>query len=70
MPSINTIIILLRKQEMEKKVHKLIEESAEAMVTKDSQRALEKAKEAGKAERGFQKILHSLLLFVLNFNFN
>jgi hypothetical protein len=44
---------------MEKKVHKLIEESAEAMVTKDAQRALEKAKEAGKAERGLFLILLS-----------
>ncbi|KAJ1429454.1 intraflagellar transport particle protein, partial [Ochromonadaceae sp. CCMP2298] len=44
-----------KAKEMEKKVHRLIEASAEAVVGKDMLRALEKAKEAGKAERALCK---------------
>lgn len=44
-----------KAKEMEKNVHKLIEESADAVVAKDMQRALDKAKEAGKAERSLCK---------------
>jgi intraflagellar transport protein 88 len=44
-----------KAKDMEKKVHRLIEASAEALVTKDALRALEKAKEAGKAERALCK---------------
>jgi intraflagellar transport protein 88 len=42
-------------KEMEKKVHKLLEESANAVVAKDMLKALEKAKDAGKAERALCK---------------
>lgn len=44
-----------KAKELEKGVHKLIEESAEAVAAKDMQRALDKAKEAGKAERSLCK---------------
>lgn len=44
-----------KAKEMEKKVHRLIEATAEAIVAKDMLRALEKAKEAGKAERAVCK---------------
>ena len=44
-----------KAKEMEKGVHKLIEESAEAVYAKDMQRALDKAKDAGKAERALCK---------------
>jgi intraflagellar transport protein 88 len=44
-----------KAKEMEKKVHRLIEASADAVVAKDMLRALEKAKEAGKAERALCK---------------
>jgi intraflagellar transport protein 88 len=44
---------------MEKKVHRLIEASADAVVAKDMMRALEKAKEAGKAERALCKFRES-----------
>jgi intraflagellar transport protein 88 len=52
-----------KAKEMEKGVHKLIEESAIAVVAKDFQKALEKAKEAGKAERALCKFrdAHSLV---------
>lgn len=46
-------------KEMEKKVHRLLEESAEATVEKDMVKALEKAKEAGKAERALCKYKES-----------
>lgn len=48
-----------RAKEMEKKVHRLIEASADAVVAKDMMRALEKAKEAGKAERALCKFRES-----------
>lgn len=48
-----------KAKEMEKKVHRLIEASAEAVVAKDMLRALEKAKEAGKAERALCKFRES-----------
>ena len=48
-----------KAKEMEKNVHRLIEASAEAIATKDLQRALEKAKEAGKAERALCKFRES-----------
>jgi intraflagellar transport protein 88 len=38
-------------KELEKKVHRLYEESAEALLNKEMLKGLEKAKEAGKAER-------------------
>ena len=41
---------------MELKVHKLIEESAAALAAKETQKCLEKAKEAGKAERNLCKV--------------
>ena len=44
---------------MEKKVHRLIEASAEAVVAKDMLKALEKAKEAGKSERTLCKFRES-----------
>lgn len=44
-----------KARELERKVHKLIEETAEAVVEKDHQKTLEKAKEAGKAERALCK---------------
>ena len=44
-----------KAKEMEKKVHRLIEASADAVLAKDMLRALEKAKEAGKAERSLCK---------------
>lgn len=44
-----------KAKEMEKKVHTLIEATAEAIAAKDALRALEKAKEAGKAERALCK---------------
>lgn len=44
-----------KAKDMEKKVHRLIEATAEAVVAKDMLRALEKAKEAGKAERALCK---------------
>lgn len=44
-----------KAKDMEKKVHRLIEASAEALAAKDALRALEKAKEAGKAERALVK---------------
>ena len=42
-------------KDMEKKVHRLLEESADALVDKNMLRALEKAKDAGKAERALCK---------------
>lgn len=48
-----------KAKEMEKKVHRLIEASADAVVAKDMLRALEKAKEAGKAERALCKFRES-----------
>jgi len=48
-----------KAKEMEKKVHRLIEASATAVVAKDMLRALEKAKEAGKAERALCKFRES-----------
>lgn len=48
-----------KAKEMEKKVHRLVEESAQAVVQKDMLRALEKAKEAGKAERALCKFRES-----------
>lgn len=44
-----------KSKEMEKSVHRLLEASAEAVVAKDMQRALEKAKEAMKSERALCK---------------
>jgi intraflagellar transport protein 88 len=44
-----------KAKEMEKNVHRLIEASAEALSLKDNRGALEKAKEAGKAERALCK---------------
>jgi intraflagellar transport protein 88 len=48
-----------KAKEMEKGVHRLIEASAEALASKDLQKALEKAKEAGKAERALCKFRES-----------
>jgi len=48
-----------KAKEMEKGVHRLIEASADAIVTMDLQKALEKAKEAGKAERALCKFRES-----------
>jgi intraflagellar transport protein 88 len=48
-----------KAKEMEKKVHRLIEATAEAIVSKDMLRALEKAREAGKAERAVCKFRES-----------
>lgn len=48
-----------KAKDMEKKVHRLIEATAEAIVAKDMLRALEKAKEAGKAERALCKFRES-----------
>lgn len=48
-----------KAKDMEKKVHRLIEASAEAVAQKDMLRALEKAKEAGKAERALCKFRES-----------
>lgn len=48
-----------KAKDMEKKVHRLIEESAKALVEKEYQRALEKAKEAGKFERQLTKFRES-----------
>jgi intraflagellar transport protein 88 len=48
-----------KAKEMEKKVHRLIEATADAVVAKDMLRALEKAKEAGKAERALCKFRES-----------
>ena len=45
-----------KAKEMEKNVHRLIEASAEAIAAKDFTRGLEKAKEAGKAERALCKV--------------
>lgn len=42
-------------KEMEKKVHRLYEESAQALADKEMMKGLEKAKEAGKAERALCK---------------
>jgi intraflagellar transport protein 88 len=44
-----------KAKEMEKKVHRLIESTATAIIEKDLLTALEKAKEAGKAERALCK---------------
>ena len=48
-----------KAKEMEKNVHRLLEESAEAISLKDMRRGLEKAKEAGKAERSLCKFRES-----------
>jgi intraflagellar transport protein 88 len=48
-----------KAKEMEKNVHRLIEASAEAISVKDMRRGLEKAKEAGKAERSLCKFRDS-----------
>ena len=48
-----------KAKELEKQVHKLIESSADALVNKDVRGALEKAKEAGKAERSLCKFRES-----------
>ena len=48
-----------KAKEMEKNVHRLIEASAEAISLKDKRRGLEKAKEAGKAERSLCKFRDS-----------
>jgi len=48
-----------KAKEMEKNVHRLIEASAEAAANKDMRLALEKAKEAGKAERALCKFRES-----------
>ena len=48
-----------KAKEMEKTVHRLIEASAEALSLKDTRGALEKAKEAGKAERNLCKFRES-----------
>jgi intraflagellar transport protein 88 len=48
-----------KAKEMEKTVHRLIEASAEALSQKDTRTALEKAKEAGKAERNLCKFRES-----------
>jgi intraflagellar transport protein 88 len=48
-----------KAKEMEKNVHRLIEASALAVVEKNMQLALEKAKEAGKAERALCKFRES-----------
>jgi len=48
-----------KAKEMERNVHRLIEESADAVAAKDMQRALDKAKEAGKAERAMVKFRES-----------
>ena len=44
-----------KAKDIEKKVHRLIEESAQALVDKELLKGLEKAKEAGKAERALCK---------------
>eukprot|EP00599_Poterioochromonas_sp_BG-1_P014444 CAMPEP_0173161308 /NCGR_PEP_ID=MMETSP1105-20130129/18511_1 /TAXON_ID=2985 /ORGANISM="Ochromonas sp., Strain BG-1" /LENGTH=828 /DNA_ID=CAMNT_0014080675 /DNA_START=41 /DNA_END=2524 /DNA_ORIENTATION=- len=44
-----------KAKDMEKKVHRLIEASAKSLSEKEYQKALEKAKEAGKAERALTK---------------
>ncbi len=44
-----------RAREMEKAVHRLIEASADAIAVKDTQRGLDKAKEASKADRNLCK---------------
>ncbi len=48
-----------KAKELEKSVHRLIEASAEALANKDVRGALEKAKEAGKAERNLCKFRES-----------
>lgn len=48
-----------KAKEMERGVHRLIEASADAVVNKDMKKALEKAKEAGKAERALCKFRES-----------
>jgi len=48
-----------KAKEMEKQVHKLIESSADALALKDVRGSLEKAKEAGKAERALCKFRES-----------
>ena len=48
-----------KAKEMEKNVHRLIEASAEMIANKDMRGALEKAKEAGKAERALCKFRES-----------
>ncbi len=48
-----------KAKDMEKNVHRLIEASAEAIYLKDMRRGLEKAKEAGKAERSLCKFRDS-----------
>eukprot|EP01035_Chromulina_nebulosa_P025053 gene25053-32661_t len=48
-----------KAKDMEKKVHRLIEASADALVAKDYLKLLEKAKEAGKAERSLCKFRES-----------
>lgn len=48
-----------KAKEMEKNVHRLIEQSAEMIANKDFRGALEKAKEAGKAERALCKFRES-----------
>ena len=48
-----------KAKEMEKGVHRLIEASADAIVSKDVKKGLEKAKEAGKAERALCKFRES-----------
>jgi intraflagellar transport protein 88 len=48
-----------KAKELERNVHKLLEASAIATVQKDKEKALEKAKEAGKAERSLCKFRES-----------
>lgn len=48
-----------KAKDMEKKVHRLFEASADALVAKDFLKMLEKAKEAGKAERSLCKFRES-----------
>lgn len=48
-----------KAKEMEKGVHRLIEATADAIVLRDFEKALEKAKEAGKAERTLSKFRES-----------
>ena len=48
-----------KAKDMEKTVHRLIEASAECLYVKDTRGALEKAKEAGKAERNLCKFRES-----------
>mgnify|MGYP003385349127 FL=1 len=48
-----------KAKEMERGVHRLIEASADAVVSKDMKKGLEKAKEAGKSERALCKFRES-----------